>query len=331
MRKPQNNVSQIKNFLSLIDTERRVTSLFDCSLLNEKFVKYAEQKYVPQTIKSYFMSLRHFYSYVLAEKPVIDATTELVTQMMEKVKRWSSSYKRSSQKRKWEKMEDRVELLTPEKIQQFERSQAAREAVILLGKLSGAHSIEITQSHYTLLRDFLLVQILIDNANRAGVLSNMTVKEFERGYKDDRYIMNVMKHKTFHVHGPAQVVLTGNLLNWISIFVKQVRSKQPCITADKEQPLFPSWSGKKLESGQISKAIQSVWKKAGIEGTIHSTLFRKGAVTVCHSSQKEMTSDLADLMAHKEDTAKRYTVYYLLLAFQSVYYFVCNKVLDFRC
>ena len=272
------HVSQVKNILSLIDAERRVTSLFDCSLLNDKFVKYAEQKYVPQTIKSYFMSLRHFYSYVLAEKPEIDATTELVTQMMEKVKRWSSSYKRSSQKRKWEKMEeDRVELVTPEKIQQFERSQAARDAVILLGKLSGAHSIEITQSQYTLLRDFLLVQISIDNANRAGVLSNMTVKEFQRGYQeDDRYIMNVMKHKTFHVHGPAQVVLTGNLLNWINIFIKQVRSKLPYIAEDKEQPLFPSWNGKKLESGQISKAIQSVWKKAGIEGPIHSTLFRKG-------------------------------------------------------
>lgn len=161
------HVSQVKNILSLIDAERRVTSLLDCSLLNDKFVKYAEQKYVPQTIKSYFMSLRHFYSYVLAEKPEIDATTELVTQMMEKIKRWSSSYKRSSQKRKWEKMEeDRVELVTPEKIQQFERSQAARDAVILLGKLSGAHSIEITQSQYTLLRDFLLVQISIDNANR---------------------------------------------------------------------------------------------------------------------------------------------------------------------
>ena len=161
------------------------------------------------------------------------------------------------------------------------------------------------------MRDFLLVQISIDNANRAGVLSNMTVKEFERGYKeDDRFIMNVMKHKTFHVHDPAQVIFTGNLQNWISIFLRQVRSKLRYITAEKEQPLFPSWNGKKLESGQISKAIQSVWKKAGTAGPIHSTLFRKGAVTVCHSSQKEMTSDLADLMAHKEDTAKRYTVLY---------------------
>ena len=44
------HVSQIKNILSLIDAERRVASLFDCSLLKNKFVKCAEQKYVPQTI-----------------------------------------------------------------------------------------------------------------------------------------------------------------------------------------------------------------------------------------------------------------------------------------
>ena len=322
------HVSQIKNILSLIDADRRLMSFFDCTLIQSKFVKYAEEKYVPQTIKSYLMSLRHFYCYVLAERPAIDASTELVTQMMEKVKRWSASYKRSSLKRKWEKMEeDRVELVTPEKIDQFERSQAARDAVILLGKLSGAHNIEITQSHYTLLRDYLLVEISIDNANRAGVLSNMTVKEFQRGYKeDDRYIIHVMNHKTFHVHGPAQVVFTGNLKNWMNVFIKQVRSKVPGVATEKEQPLFPSWNGKKLQSGQISKAIQSVWKKAGISGPVHSTLFRKGAVTTCHSSQKEMSSNLADLMAHKEDTAKRYMYSIVLLFYLLLFVFICHSV-----
>ena len=107
------HVAQIKNILPLIDADRRVMSLFDCTLIQSKFVR---EKYVPQTIKSYLMSPRHFYCYVLAERPAIDASTELVTQMMEKVKRWSASYKRSSLKRKWEKMEeDRVELVTPEK------------------------------------------------------------------------------------------------------------------------------------------------------------------------------------------------------------------------
>lgn len=166
--------------------------------------------------------------------------------------------------------------------------------------------IEITQGNYTLVREFLLVQISIDNANRAGVLSNITVKEFQQGYEDDRFIINVMNHKTFHVHGPAQVVLTSNLHNWISVFIKEVRARVPNVGPENKTPLFLSWNGKKLQSSQISKAIQSVWKKAGISGSIHSTLLRKGAVMTCHSNHKEISSNLADLMAHNEDTAKRY-------------------------
>lgn len=90
------------------------------------------------------MSLRYFYSYVVVEKLEIDVVIELVIQMMEKIKRWFFFYKRFSQKRKWEKMEeDRVEFVIFEKIQQFERSQVVRDVVILLRKLSGVYSIEI--------------------------------------------------------------------------------------------------------------------------------------------------------------------------------------------
>ena len=40
--------------------------------------------------------------------------------------------------------------------------------------------MEITQAMYTLVRDYLIAQIMIDNANRAGVVAFMTVKEFQR-------------------------------------------------------------------------------------------------------------------------------------------------------
>ena len=39
----------------------------------------------------------------------------------------------------------------------------------LIRKLSSAHNVQITQSQYTLLHDFLPVQVSIDNANHAGV------------------------------------------------------------------------------------------------------------------------------------------------------------------
>ena len=194
------HASQINRILSVIDTDKKVESLLNLTLLKEKFVAYAEEKYLPKTIKSYFTSLKHFYSFLLSERPNdIEVRTELVTQVWEKVKRWSSSYKRLGQKRMWERSEeDRLELITAEKFEAFENSQTARDAIILLGKLSSAHNVEITQSQYTLLRDFLLVEISIDNANRAGVLSNMTLTELSRATaEDDRFLINVMDHKTF--------------------------------------------------------------------------------------------------------------------------------------
>lgn len=153
------HASQIKRILLVIDSDKKVSSLLDFSLLKEKFVKYAEEKYVAETIKSYLTSLQHFYTFLLSEKPKeVTASCKLISQLREKMKRWSTSYKRSSLKRKWERREeDRVEAITAEKIEAFEKSQISRDAIILLGKLSGKHSVDIAQQQYTLLRDFLLI------------------------------------------------------------------------------------------------------------------------------------------------------------------------------
>ena len=38
----------------------------------------------------------------------------------------------------------------------------------------------MNQAKYTLVRDYLIAQIMIDNTNRAGVVWCMTVEEFRR-------------------------------------------------------------------------------------------------------------------------------------------------------
>ena len=70
--------------------------------------------------------------------------------------------------------------------------------------------------------------------------------------------------------------------------------------------VFLSWNGGKLESGQVSTAINAAWRKRGMQGHVTSTLFRESAVTNVHMSHKEMKSDLADFMAHKDTTAQRF-------------------------
>ena len=153
-------------------------SLLNSGLIKDKFLDgHAKTSYSPKTSQSYLMSLRHFFSFAMTGTAGIAISKEEIISLQEKVKRWSSSFRGECSKRHWEKMaKDLKELVTTDQIKEFERSKASRDAVCLLGQLSGAHNLVITQSDYTLIRDFLLVEISIDNANRAGCLANMTLE-----------------------------------------------------------------------------------------------------------------------------------------------------------
>ena len=147
----------------------------------------------------------------------------------------------------------------------------------------------------------------IANAHRSGVLANMTIGEFNKSKHESNgsYVISVKNHKTASIHGPARVVLSPKLFGYLKVYVNEVRSVVNS-TKDENDSVILSWSGAKVVSGQISTAINAAWKKAGLEGHISSTLFRKSAVTAVHTNHKDMTGKLADLMAHKESTAQRY-------------------------
>lgn len=126
---------------------------------------------------------------------------------------------------------------------------------------------------------------------------------------DDSVIL-VKDHKTMASHAPARIVLSQKLSRWLQIFVTEVRPRILGATNDNDSNVFLYWNGERLASSQISKAMKSVWKKADIDGTIHTTILRKSAVSGVHSTTdrdgSETHSDLADLMAHNVGTARHY-------------------------
>ena len=112
----------------------------------------------------------------------------------------------------------------------------------------------------------------------------MTVEEFQRArVEDERYVVRVLKHKTVDTHGPARVVLTKLLYSYINVFIKQMRPRLPVALSDVKQALFLSWLGNQIESNQMTEALSSIFKKAGIKGPVHHTLYRKSAVSQCHA------------------------------------------------
>ena len=288
-----------------------MVSLYDSQVINDKFLEgHAKKYYHPKTTQSYLMSLRHFYAFSLTGEFCGGISKEQIVALKEKVSRWSSSFRHSSAKRHWEKLEEDLHsLISPEQINEFERSEASRDAICLLGQLSGAHCITITQAQYTLVRDFLIVEISVDNANRAGAIANMTIGEFKRRRKEDEdNVILIKNHKTLESHGPARIVLSAKLDSWMAIFVRDVRSQLTGVTNYDESRVFLTWNAQSLASGQISKAMKSVWKKAKIDGDPSSTILRKSAVSKVHNvaSGSEEHNDLANLMAHDVATARKY-------------------------
>ena len=107
----------------------------------------------------------------------------------EKVQLWSTSYRKEASVRKWQKLEEDFQnRLTAANITKFEKSEAARNAIKELGKHSDVEEkTVVTQSSYTLVRDFFFTQIFTDNANRPGALAGMTMNE----YKCEKKVMTM--------------------------------------------------------------------------------------------------------------------------------------------
>ena len=307
----EQHCKQASKLLSIVDEKKQLASLYDSQVINDRFLEgHAKKNYHPKTTQSYLMSLRHFYAFSLTCEFCDGISKEQIVALKEKVSRWSSSFRHSSAKRQWEKMEEDLHsLISPEQINEFERSEVSREAICLLGQLSGAHCITLTQAQYTLVRDFLIVEISVDNAIRSGALANMTMGEFKKRRKEgEDNVLLIKDHKTLESHGPARIVLSAKLDSWMTIFVREVRSQVTGVTNDDDSRVFLSWNAQSLASSQISKSMKSVWKKAKIDGDPSSTILRKSAVSKVHNvaSSSEEHNDLANLMAHDVATARNY-------------------------
>jgi hypothetical protein len=184
--------------------------------------------------------------------------------------------------------------VTPDKVSLFDRSEPALTAVKCLGEMADMAPKNVSQTDYVLTRDFLLTQVIINNANTAH-------------HNGKNFVVCVGSQKTARVYGPAKVVLTQTLVGRLSIFVTHVRSQ---ITqrfrgfSGKASFLFSSWMVEKLER-QITRVVQSVWKKAGLGIDISCTLMRKTAVSAPHEKFPDRKDHLAHLMCHSIQTVSK--------------------------
>ena len=180
----------------------------------------------------------------------------------------------------WKKMEtDMAKLIPPEEVEKSNTGNSCFEAIKLLG--------DATKN---------MGQIIITNADRSGVLSNLTLRECRAVKKlGDHWVISVREHKTASRYNPAKLVVEASVLGRLDQYV-----------ATDQSPLFISWTGQKLKSGQVSRSIQSAWMKARLGRDINSPdifLVRKSGVSPVHQANPEEKDNLSDLMGQTVSTA----------------------------
>jgi len=72
---------------------------------------------------------------------------------------------------------DLQKIVTSADIAKFSESQNAKDAISVLDVASHSKEITIAKQDYILVRDYLMCETILRNANRPGVLASITAKQ----------------------------------------------------------------------------------------------------------------------------------------------------------
>ena len=230
------------------------------------------------------------------------------TEMVIVMDGWISVYRKLAKGDKCKKDMGQLEqLLTSADFLKLDKSEYQKKCKFIL---TGYSKTRRKMLEFTRARDYLLMQMCIDNASRTGALVNITLGEFGNAkYTGESYVVSVFNHKTVGARGPADIVLTPSLYKEANIYGLNFRNELEGVGLEKENPFFISYSGKKMSSSMVTAQLNSYWSKAvGHTETrpiFHATLVRKSAMTKTHNVRPNLENDLANLMCHSSKMQKQ--------------------------
>ena len=301
----------VVNILHYLDPSGKdYTKLFSRHELNAWVTHYEAKGREPGTIKTNLNSVKKFYDFVLITQPsYVTVHPNTIAQMKGILKQWCRNYYKKIQIPKNKQLNDLAKLPTPSEIKLLDSSNYKQEANKTLSSLSCTETIP-SRKGYCLVTDYLLTYLILDNASRAGCISNMTISEFNNAelQADGSFIIAVKKHKTAATAGPAMLSLSDLLMRHLKLFVRRVRNRLTGIKSRKDDPVFASWSGKLMATSMIGTQLNRFWKIAvniDIERRITSTLIRKMTTTAVHENAGDLRQSVADLMNHDLKTAEK--------------------------
>ena len=288
------------------------TKLFKRNVIREEYlINYCQKKgYLADSIKKYLISLISFCTFLIVDDiNVLDTDKEDILKTKLILTNYKSSYNKKSRERFWERQEEDFQMLvTPDQVAQYMESENAHVAADVLKTIEHTH-MNVNIKEYCAVRDHLFIFIHFGNGHRSGVSANMLISEFNAATEvDGSYQIRVKNHKNYAHFGPAITVLDPAQFNYLRLFVEKLRPQVNPINDN----IMLSWSGRKMRSGAVSKQLHSLWSKAGIFDNkvitkkLSCNIVRKSTSTGLRETKTGNYQEVADLMTHSLDTAKKH-------------------------
>ena len=311
MRSANQHCNVVMSIMRAIDPENKdYSKLFLRKNLNDWVCLFESKGKKPGTIKTYLGSIKQFFDYIsVVGHSSIQVSSEEIRNLTILVTRWCRNYHKKIQVQKHSKnLEDLAKLPQPDDINNLDKSSHVSEAVKVISKLVSVRGPP-SRKEFCIVRDYLLTYVILENASRPGCISNMTLKELERReiQSDGSYIVSVLNHKTVATAGPAMLSINPDIMRHLMIYLK-IRNSLPGISVEDRDPVFVSWSGRRMDSTMVTTKLNQFWKIAvnkDLSRAINPTLIRKMTTTTVHEQEPSRKREVATIMNHDIRTVEK--------------------------
>ena len=171
----------------------------------------------------------------------------------------------------------------------------------------------LDESLFLKLRNYLLVEILLNNAQRSGIIEGIRIREFlnakGNANEDNLHYLYVERHKTDYIQ-PAIIYLDTEIFNYLLIFVTVIIPELPKLEyprSGEDCHVFQIWLSDKLHSSNLNHCL-----RAGLLlYDIHDpkgcpTHYRKAASTLISMHKPELQETLSQFMCHSRATTEKH-------------------------
>ena len=304
------HIVQISNLIKYARC-KNYRKLFQAAIINKALVALRKPKrrggksLSNRTCRGYLSSMQHLIRFWKAHPDYdsfISATdiNALVVQLSD----LSKGLKKSCQRERWNKhLKEVARLPSNEDASRYINSDLRLKLIKKLNECN--HETKFSADEITLINGMLFIELCMDNANRTGELSLMTVDHIYKGKIDDDgdLTVSISDHKTYNQHGPAIMNIRAPVLQLLTSYIRFIR---PSIQEKKLKKVFFKLNATELSSYSMRYYMQKMWRRCGLTSEAGPTLMRKFTVTTIHLRFPEHKKALASKMNHSEATASRY-------------------------